>query len=94
MGETGAFHFDAEMMIGLDEFARRMNACANTVRYWIRTGKLVEGRHFIRQGRKYLFPWSPQLLALIFDDWKPATSPKRPLLDSRRPNRQTLKLRC
>uniref|UniRef100_A0A831U3R3 DNA-binding protein n=1 Tax=Geobacter metallireducens TaxID=28232 RepID=A0A831U3R3_GEOME len=94
MNGPGPLHFDAETMIGLDEFARRMNVCTNTVRYWIRSGKLVEGRHFVRQGRKYLFPWSPQLLALIFYDWRPVTPPKRPLLVSRRPNRQPLKLRC
>lgn len=94
MNGTNAEHFDAERMVGLGEFARRMGACANTVRYWIRIGKLVEGRHFVRLGRKYLFPWSPQLLALIFADWQPQEPSKRPPLHSRRSNRQRLKLRC
>jgi len=94
MNETDTTYFDAAEMIGLKEFARRMDACVNTVRSWIACGKLVEGRHFYRQGRKYFFPWSPQLTARLMEDWTPKEPPKRPKLKSLRANRGALRYKC
>lgn len=84
----------ATEMIGITEFARRMNVCQNTIRYWIRDGILVPGRHYLHCGRIYRFPWSDELLADLMGHLHPEPPPKRPRLDSRSGIRRHRKLKA
>lgn len=55
-------------IIDLEEFAKRMSVARTTVFEWIKTGKLLPGRHFIRMGRVIRFEWGPDLLKKLYED--------------------------
>jgi hypothetical protein len=81
-------------ILDLAEFARKMRVSPNTIRNWIQIGKLLEGIHFLRAGRKYHFPWGPELIEKLLKHWHPEPSPPRPSLRSRKGNRGYLRLRA
>lgn len=81
-------------MIGLGLFAQKMGVCSNTVRYWIVEGKLVKGVHYFHIGRIYRFPWGPDYITSLLKSLSPALPPSRPRLQSRKGNRNRLKLRA
>lgn len=78
-------------MLGLIEFASRMSVCPNSVRNWIRDGKLVEGKHYFHIGRIYRFPWGPDFLKELMVSLAPEPSPSRPRMHSLAPNRKRLR---
>lgn len=81
-------------MINLGEFAARMGVCVNTVRYWIRTEKLVEGVHYFRAGHIYRFPWGAEFVEKLMLANAPKPLPHRPKMLSRQGNRTRLKYRA
>lgn len=96
MGKGGVpIHTDGGFeMLGLEEFARRMSICPNTVRNWIKRGKLVEGIHFMHVDTIYRFPWSMEHIDKLMRSLTPEPPPSRPKLQSRRGNRGHLKFRA
>lgn len=81
-------------MIGLEDFARRMSVCPNSVRNWIKDGKLSEGIHYFHHSRIYRFPWGPDFVKQLMLSLAPAPSPSRPQLQSRSGNRGRLHYRA
>jgi len=55
-------------IINLEEFAKRMSVARTTVFEWIKTGKLLPGRHFFKIGRVIRFQWGPDLLKKLYED--------------------------
>jgi len=55
-------------IISLEEFAKRMGVARTTVFEWIKRGKLLPGRHFIKMGRVIRFEWGPDLLKKLYED--------------------------
>lgn len=78
-------------MLGLAEFASHMSVCPNSVRNWIKGGKLVEGEHYFHIGRIYRFPWSPEFLKKLMLSLAPETLPIRPKMHSHTANRAQLR---
>ncbi|MGA2227014.1 MAG: DNA-binding protein [Syntrophobacteraceae bacterium] len=60
-------------IISLEEFAKRMGVARTTVFEWIKRGKLLPGRHFIKMGRVIRFEWGPDLLKKLYEDSDAAT---------------------
>ena len=58
-------------LINLEEFAKRMNVGRTTVFQWIKEGKLLPGRHFIKIGKVIRFEWGPELLKKLHEDSNP-----------------------
>jgi hypothetical protein len=58
-------------LITLEKFAKRMNVGRTTVFEWIKQGKLLSGRHFIKLGRVIRFLWGPELLEKLHEDSNP-----------------------
>jgi hypothetical protein len=50
------------ILLTTDEFAKRIRAGRTTIYKWRRSGKLQEGRHFIKIGRIIRFFWSIEIL--------------------------------
>ncbi|NIQ96775.1 MAG: hypothetical protein GWN87_23245 [Desulfuromonadales bacterium] len=48
----------------MEEFAARMKIVRTTVFDWMKTGKLVQGRHYLKVGRTIRIPW-PRVLDLL-----------------------------
>lgn len=78
-------------MLGLVEFASHMSVCPNSVRNWIKGGKLVEGEHYFHIGRIYRFPWGPEYLNKLMLSLAPEPSPVRPNMHSNTSNRARLR---
>jgi predicted DNA-binding transcriptional regulator AlpA len=55
-------------IISLEEFAKRMGVARTTVFEWVKRGKLLPGRHFIKIGRVIRFEWGPDLLKKLYED--------------------------
>jgi len=81
-------------MIGLIEFARRMSVSSNTVRNWMKDGKLLRGTHYFKVGHVYRFPWSQQFVMKIMEHMTPPQPTPRPKLRSHNSNRGHLKFRA
>jgi len=60
-------------IISLEEFAKRMGVARTTVFEWIKRGKLLPGRHFMKIGRVIRFEWGPDLLKKLYEDSDAAT---------------------
>ena len=59
---AGTMQMESIEIIGLEEFAKRMGVARTTVFEWIKKGKLLPGRHFIKIGRVIRFEWGPDLM--------------------------------
>ncbi len=59
---------DTTELIKLEEFAKRINVGRTTVFQWIKEGRLLPGRHFIKIGRVVRFEWGPDLLRKLHED--------------------------
>jgi hypothetical protein len=66
--EVSAVQGNTTELIKLEEFAKRINVGRTTVFEWIKQGKLLPGRHFIKLGRVIRFPWGPELLEKLHED--------------------------
>ena len=77
-------------MVDLAEFAKRMSVCPNSVRNWIKSGKLKAGEHYFHIGHIYRFPWGETFLKQLMHTVAPEPSPPRPGLKSRTRNRKLL----
>jgi hypothetical protein len=78
-------------VLDLGTFAQKMKVCENTIRNWIKKGKLLEGEDFFRPDRDYRFPWSLWHLERLMKRLAPVPPLKRPPMVTRRPNRTRLK---
>lgn len=78
---------DGFEMLNLADFASRMGVCKNTIRNWIREGKLVRGVHYFQAGRIYRFPWGPEFVKELMCSLVPIPALPRPKLKSRGGNR-------
>ncbi len=80
-------------MLGLIKFASHMSVCPNSIRNWIKNGKLVEGKHYFHIGHIYRFPWGPDFVKELMRSLAPEPSISRPGMRSSRMNRSHLKFR-
>jgi hypothetical protein len=86
---------DIIQMLSLEKFARSMAVCPNTVRNWIKSGRLLEGKHFYHIGHIYRFPWGADFVKELMSSLAPPPSPPaRPKLHSLSANRRQLQYRA
>ncbi|QEM68772.1 hypothetical protein FO488_11800 [Geobacter sp. FeAm09] len=81
-------------MLDLTAFAKKMMVSTNTIRNWIKLGKLIEGQHYIHVGRVYRFPWSHDCLAHLMRSLAPEPVATRPRMVTRRQNHTQLVFRA
>jgi len=55
-------------MLSIEEFAERMQISRQTVFEWMDKNVLVQGRHYLKQGRITRFPWSGELVSRMLED--------------------------
>jgi excisionase family DNA binding protein len=55
-------------IINIEEFAKRLQVSRTTVFDWIKKGKLLPGRHFMKVGRVIRFEWGPDLVKKLHED--------------------------
>jgi excisionase family DNA binding protein len=58
---------DTVDLINIEEFAKRLQVSRTTVFDWIKKGKLLPGRHFIKVGRVIRFEWGPDLVKKLHE---------------------------
>jgi hypothetical protein len=55
-------------MLTVAQFAARMQVGETTVWSWIKTGRLEQGKHFIRIEKVIRFPWRQELIEKLMED--------------------------
>ena len=74
-------------IIGLEEFAQRMDLPLKDVKRAIKTGQLRPGRHFfwVVKGENPRFHWGPELITMLHED-SVQLSPAEMAIEVRRPS--------
>ena len=55
-------------LISISEFAAKIGAGRSTIYEWIKKGRLLPGRHFLKIGKKTRFEWGANLIGKLHED--------------------------
>lgn len=86
--QAGIMEPNTAELITVEDFAKRMKVGRTTVFEWIKNGRLLPGRHFIKIGRIIRFQWGQDLLRKLHEESDPDGDSNKSVEKKRRPSSQ------